>query len=144
MHTDNESVSFRIIILFTLSPKIPLVFFSWFHFYCNPHQSHLCSSAVIKKVCLCVSALISAHPILSLDHLCHHHPRHLAPRGYLHHHISLRAPATAGEIHHHHHHHHISFTAMTLTNYQIYKLFWASQMLSQPVCFFLLLRTGSH
>uniref|UniRef100_A0A9J8AM66 Neogenin 1 n=1 Tax=Cyprinus carpio carpio TaxID=630221 RepID=A0A9J8AM66_CYPCA len=40
-------------------------------------------------------AVISAHPIHSLDHLHHHHHHyHLPPRGYLHHQISLRAPAT--------------------------------------------------
>ncbi|XP_073725123.1 neogenin isoform X2 [Misgurnus anguillicaudatus] len=39
--------------------------------------------------------VISAHPIHSLDHLHHHHHHyHLPPRGYLHHQISLRAPAT--------------------------------------------------
>ncbi|KAI2648624.1 hypothetical protein H4Q32_018773 [Labeo rohita] len=39
--------------------------------------------------------VISAHPIHSLDHLHHyHHHYHLPPRGYLHHQISLRAPAT--------------------------------------------------
>ncbi|XP_051548688.1 neogenin-like [Myxocyprinus asiaticus] len=38
--------------------------------------------------------VISAHPIHSLDHLHHHHHHyHLPPRGYLHHQISLRAPA---------------------------------------------------
>ncbi|KAI5100279.1 neogenin isoform X1 [Silurus meridionalis] len=40
--------------------------------------------------------VISAHPIHSLDHLHHHHHHHYhpPPRGYLHHQISLRAPAT--------------------------------------------------
>ncbi|XP_058622372.1 neogenin isoform X2 [Onychostoma macrolepis] len=39
--------------------------------------------------------VISAHPIHPLDHLHHHHHHyHLPPRGYLHHQISLRAPAT--------------------------------------------------
>uniref|UniRef100_A0A672N6W7 Neogenin 1 n=1 Tax=Sinocyclocheilus grahami TaxID=75366 RepID=A0A672N6W7_SINGR len=39
--------------------------------------------------------VISAHPIHSLDHLHHHHHHyHLPPRGYLHHQIGLRAPAT--------------------------------------------------
>ncbi|KAK3558804.1 hypothetical protein QTP86_028759, partial [Hemibagrus guttatus] len=40
--------------------------------------------------------VISAHPIHSLDHLHHHHHHHFhpPPRGYLHHQISLRAPAT--------------------------------------------------
>ncbi|XP_051976002.1 neogenin [Xyrauchen texanus] len=39
--------------------------------------------------------VISAHPVHSLDHLHHHHHHyHLPPRGYLHHQISLRAPAT--------------------------------------------------
>ncbi|TRY91464.1 hypothetical protein DNTS_027213 [Danionella cerebrum] len=39
--------------------------------------------------------LISAQSIHSLDHLHHHHHHHfhLPPRGYLHHQISLRAPA---------------------------------------------------
>ncbi|KAK1789709.1 hypothetical protein P4O66_015604 [Electrophorus voltai] len=43
-----------------------------------------------------LKAVISAHPIHSLDHLHHHHHHHYhpPPRGYLHHQISLRAPAT--------------------------------------------------
>uniref|UniRef100_A0A8B9L0I5 Neogenin 1b n=1 Tax=Astyanax mexicanus TaxID=7994 RepID=A0A8B9L0I5_ASTMX len=40
--------------------------------------------------------VISAHPIHSVDYLHHHHHHHYhpPPRGYLHHQISLRAPAT--------------------------------------------------
>ncbi|XP_017556694.1 neogenin isoform X2 [Pygocentrus nattereri] len=40
--------------------------------------------------------IISAHPIHSVDYLHHHHHHHYhpPPRGYLHHQISLRAPAT--------------------------------------------------
>ncbi|TSK13442.1 Neogenin [Bagarius yarrelli] len=39
--------------------------------------------------------VISAHPIHSLDHLYHHHHHyHPPPRGYLHHQIGLRAPAS--------------------------------------------------
>uniref|UniRef100_A0A8C2KP22 Neogenin 1 n=1 Tax=Cyprinus carpio TaxID=7962 RepID=A0A8C2KP22_CYPCA len=43
--------------------------------------------------------VISAHPIHSLDHLHHHHHHyHLPPRGYLHHQIGLRAPATPSTL----------------------------------------------
>uniref|UniRef100_A0A672N825 Neogenin 1 n=1 Tax=Sinocyclocheilus grahami TaxID=75366 RepID=A0A672N825_SINGR len=43
--------------------------------------------------------VISAHPIHSLDHLHHHHHHyHLPPRGYLHHQIGLRAPATPKSV----------------------------------------------
>ncbi|XP_042609592.1 neogenin isoform X1 [Cyprinus carpio] len=43
--------------------------------------------------------VISAHPIHSLDHLHHHHHHyHLPPRGYLHHQIGLRAPATPSTV----------------------------------------------
>ncbi|XP_026094287.1 neogenin-like isoform X3 [Carassius auratus] len=46
--------------------------------------------------------VIDAHPIHSLDHLHHHHHHHyhLAPRGYLHHQISLRAPASPSSSSH--------------------------------------------
>ncbi|XP_052453327.1 neogenin isoform X9 [Carassius gibelio] len=43
--------------------------------------------------------VISAHPVHSLDHLHHHHHHyHLPPRGYLHHQIGLRAPATPSTL----------------------------------------------
>ncbi|XP_059392497.1 neogenin isoform X3 [Carassius carassius] len=43
--------------------------------------------------------VISAHPLHSLDHLHHHHHHyHLPPRGYLHHQIGLRAPATPSTL----------------------------------------------